>query len=270
MLRKLKLTLYPPLVAAVLLVGLCRASLGQGDADLEAPGLAPFHATLAGGATTLFQNVRIFNGNSAALSAPSNVLVRGNTIEQISVNPITVETNGNVRVIAANGRVLMPGLIDAHWHAFMAATPQMLLMTADSSYLQLLAARQAEATLMKGVTTIRDLGGPVFGLKRAIDEGVMIGPRIYPSGAFISQTSGHGDFRFVFEVPRTLGGPLSHSEVEGVAAIADSPDGGAPARARAVEERREPDQADGGWWRRLASQPDRVDPVYRSRNSCLG
>jgi len=65
------------------------------------------------------------------------------------------------------------------------------------------------------------LGGPVFGLKRAIDEGVMVGPRIYPSGAFISQTSGHGDFRFVFEVPRTLGEPLGHSEVEG---IADSPD----------------------------------------------
>jgi imidazolonepropionase-like amidohydrolase len=212
------------LVTAALLVGLCRASLGQGDADLEAPGLAPFHATLAGGATTLFQNVRIFNGKSAALSAASNVLVKGNTIERISVSPITVQTNSDVRIIAANGRVLMPGLIDAHWHAFMAATPQMLLMTADSSYLQLLAARQAEATLMRGFTTVRDLGGPVFGLKRAIDEGVMIGPRIYPSGAFISQTSGHGDFRFVFELPRTLGGPLSHSEVEGVAAIADSPD----------------------------------------------
>jgi imidazolonepropionase-like amidohydrolase len=224
MVRKLKLALYPLLVTAALLVGLCRASLGQGDADLEAPGLAPFHATLAGGATTLFQNVRIFNGKSAALSAASNVLVKGNTIERISVSPITVETNADVRVVAANGRVLMPGLIDAHWHAFMAATPQMLLMTADSSYLQLLAARQAEATLMRGFTTIRDLGGPVFGLKRAIDEGVMIGPRIYPSGAFISQTSGHGDFRFVFELPRTLGGPLSHSEVEGVAAIADSPD----------------------------------------------
>src|SRR5690349_4563014 len=77
---------------------------------------------------------------------------------------------------------------------------------------------------MRGFTTVRDLGGPVFGLKRAIDEGVMTGPRIYPSGAFISQTSGHGDFRFPFEVPRTLGGPLSHSEVEGIAAIADSPD----------------------------------------------
>jgi imidazolonepropionase-like amidohydrolase len=77
---------------------------------------------------------------------------------------------------------------------------------------------------MRGFTTVRDLGGPVFGLKRAIDEGIMSGPRLHPSGAFISQTSGHGDLRFSFEVPRTLGGPLSHSEVEGVAVIADSPD----------------------------------------------
>src|SRR5260221_7442933 len=140
--------------------------------------------------------------------------------------------NANVHVIAAIARVLMPALIDAHWHAFTAATPQMLLMTADPSYLQLLAARQAEATLMRGFTTVRDLGGPVFGLKRAIDEGVMIGPRIYP----ISQTSGHGDFRFSFELPRTPGGPLSHSEVEGVAAIADSPD---EVRLRAREQLRQ-------------------------------
>src|SRR5260221_1687093 len=144
--------------------------------------------------------------------------------------------NANVHVIAAIARVLMPALIDAHWHAFTAATPQMLLMTADPSYLQLLAARQEEARVMRGYTTVRDLGGPVFGLKRAIDEGVMIGPRIYPSGAFISQTSGHGDFRFSFELPRTPGGPLSHSEVEGVAAIADSPD---EVRLRAREQLRQ-------------------------------
>jgi imidazolonepropionase-like amidohydrolase len=234
MVWKLKLVLYPSLVLAVFLVGLCRASWGQGDADLEALGLAPFPTTLARGAT-LFQNVRIFDGKSKVLSAPSNVLVKDNTIERISVSPITVEANTNVRVIAADERVLMPGLIDAHWHAFMAATPQMVLMTADAPYLHLLAARQAEATLLRGFTTVRDLGGPVFGLKRAIDEGVMVGPRIYPSGAFISQTSGHGDFRFVFEVPRTLGGPLSHSEVEGIAAIADSPD---EVRLRAREQLR--------------------------------
>ena len=233
MVEKSTLVLYPLLLLAVVLVGLCRPSWGQGDADFEAPGLAPFPTTLARSAT-LFQNVRIFDGKSSALSAPSNVLIKGNTIERISADPISVETN-TVRVIAADGRVLMPGLIDAHWHAFMAATPQLLLMTADPPYLHLLAARQAEATLMRGFTTVRDLGGPVFGLKRAIDEGVTLGPRVYPSGAFISQTSGHGDFRFRFEVPRTLGGPLSHSEVEGVAAIADSPD---EVRLRAREQLR--------------------------------
>src|SRR5262249_14698845 len=224
MIRRLKLPLYLLLVSAALSAGPCRVSLAQGDADLEAPGLPPFPTASGGGTAALFQNVRIFDGRSAALSAPSDLLVRGNTIERISASPITVETNTNVQVIAGNGRVLMPGLIDAHWHAFMAATPQMLLMTADASYLHLLAARQAEATLMRGFTTVRDMGGPVLGLKRAIDEGVMTGPRIYPSGAFISQTSGHGDFRWRFEVPRTPGGPLSNSEVEGVAAIADSPD----------------------------------------------
>ena len=233
--RWTRVVLCPALMLAALIVGICRASLGH-DAHLEAPGLAPFPTTLASGTATLFQNVRIFDGKSAALSALSNVLVRNNTIERISVNPITIEPNANVHVMEANGRVLMPGFIDAHWHAFMAATPQILAMTADPSYLHLLAARQAEATLMRGFTTVRDLGGPVFGLKRAIDEGVVIGPRIYPSGAFISQTSGHGDFRFPFEVPRMLGGSLSHSEVVGVAAIADSPD---EVRLRAREQLRQ-------------------------------
>jgi imidazolonepropionase-like amidohydrolase len=224
-----------PLILAVALVaGNCRSSVAQGDADLVAPGSEPVAAPVSRG-TTLFQNVRIFDGRSAALSAASNVLVKDGIIERISTAPISVDTTANVRVIAASGRVLIPGLMDAHWHAYMAAVPQMVLMTADPSYLHLLAARQAQATLMRGFTTVRDLGGPVFGLKRAIDEGVMIGPRIYPSGAFISQTSGHGDFRFFFEVPRTLGGPLSYSEAVGVAAIADSPD---EVRLRAREQLR--------------------------------
>ena len=120
------------MLASAFVVASCQVSLAQGDADLEAPGLAPF-ATPASPQPTLFQNVRIFDGRSATLSAPSNVLVRGNTIARISAGPITFEADANVRVIAANGRVLMPGLIDAHWHAFMAATPQMLLMTADAA-----------------------------------------------------------------------------------------------------------------------------------------
>src|SRR5215472_10195864 len=214
------------------LAAICQMVLAQGEADLAAAGetSAP---TASVSTSILFQNVRIFDGRNAALSPPANVLVKGNIIERISSEPIPV--GPGVSVIAGNGRTLMPGLIDAHWHAVMASVPQPVLMTADPNYLQLLAARQAAATLMRGFTTVRDLGGPVFGLKRAIDEGVTLGPRIYPSGAFISQTSGHGDFRSLFEVPRTLGGPLSHSEVEGVAAIADSPD---EVRLRAREQLR--------------------------------
>jgi imidazolonepropionase-like amidohydrolase len=229
----LKLTQHPLLVFAALLAVLCRTGQAQ-DYDLAALGAAAPPILASGGPATLFQNVRIFDGKSSVLSAPSNVLVRNHVIERVSINPITPDAN--VSVIAGNGHVLMPGLIDAHWHAFMAGTPQMVLMTASSDYLVLLAARQAETTLMQGFTTVRDLGGPVFGLKRAIDEGVMVGPRIYPSGAMISQTSGHGDFRSSFELPRLLGGPLSHSEAEGIAAIADSPD---EVRLRAREQLRQ-------------------------------
>ena len=101
------------------------------------------------------------DGKSSTLSAPSDVPVKGNTVERISASPIPVDTNLDFQVLAANGRVLMPGLIDAHWHAFMAATSQMLLTIADAPYLHLLAARQAEATLMPDFTTVRDVGGPV-------------------------------------------------------------------------------------------------------------
>ena len=219
--------------AGLLLALVAASPAAAQDFDIEMPGdAAPGRAD--SGRATLFTDVRIFDGTSPTLSPPSNVLVRGNLIERISAEPIAVEA-GRSRVIAGGGRVLMPGLIDAHWHAFMAATPQPVLMTADPSYLTLLAAQQAEATLMRGFTTVRDLGGPVFGLKRAIDEGVIAGPRIYPSGAMISQTSGHGDFRFGFELPRQPGGPLSYTEREGIAAIADSPD---EVRLRAREQLR--------------------------------
>jgi imidazolonepropionase-like amidohydrolase len=88
----------------------------------------------------------------------------------------------------------------------------------------LLASVEAEATLMRGFTTVRDLGGPSFALKRAIDEGVAVGPRIYPSGAMITITGGHGDFRGRSEVPRNLGGPLTRMDVLNFSQLADSPD----------------------------------------------
>ena len=77
---------------------------------------------------------------------------------------------------------------------------------------------------MRGFTTVRDVGGPVFGLKRAIDEGIVKGPRIYPAGAVITVTSGHGDFRQLTDLPRQLGGTLSRMEQTGGSMVVDSPD----------------------------------------------
>jgi imidazolonepropionase-like amidohydrolase len=77
---------------------------------------------------------------------------------------------------------------------------------------------------MRGFTTVRDLGGPSFALKQAIDDGLVTGPRIYPSGAPITTTGGHGDMRPLSDLPRSPGGPLSYMERTGSANIADSAD----------------------------------------------
>jgi imidazolonepropionase-like amidohydrolase len=173
---------------------------------------------------TLFQNVRVFDGKSGTIGPASNVLIKGNVIASVSTADIAVDPKLAATIVAGGGRVLMPGLIEAHWHAMMVAPTFAAAMTADMGYITLLAGQEAEATLMRGFTTVRDMGGPTFGLKRAIDEGIIAGPRIYPSGAFISQTAGHGDFRQLSEIPRTQNAPLSYAERIGVAAIADSPD----------------------------------------------
>jgi imidazolonepropionase-like amidohydrolase len=187
-------------------------------------GLPAAHAQEASGAVTLFENVRVFDGRSATLSAPSHVLVRGNIIERISAAPIPTDRRADTRIIDGVGRTLMPGLIDAHWHAMMVRPTPAALLANDVGYSNLLAGAEATATLMRGFTTVRDMGGPSFGLKRAIDEGLLPGPRIYPSGAVITVTSGHGDFRQLSDLPRTLGGMLSRVEQLGGAMIADSPD----------------------------------------------
>jgi imidazolonepropionase-like amidohydrolase len=175
-------------------------------------------------AVTLFKNVRIFDGKAEKLTDPGNVMVRGNIIERVSSGSIETPADADVTVIDGGGRTLMPGLIDAHWHAMLVRPPVASLLTADTGYLNLLAGAEATATLLRGFTTVRDVGGPTFGLKQAIDEGVLAGPRIFPSGAIVTITGGHGDFRPFTDLPRTLGGPLTRQETTGASMVADSPD----------------------------------------------
>ena len=173
---------------------------------------------------TLFLNVRIFDGTNATLSPSSSVLVKGNTIQRVSTSPIDAGAIENVRVINGQGRVLMPGLIDAHWHAMLIRPNPAEAIVGDIGFNNIAAGVEATDTLMRGFTTVRDVGGPVFGLKTAIDTGLIAGPRVYPSGAVISVTSGHGDFRQLSELPRTIGGPLSRMEQIGGSMVADGPD----------------------------------------------
>jgi imidazolonepropionase-like amidohydrolase len=218
-------------VLSLVLAGVaCSAGGGQSASNSAPPpsGPAPAAPPPTPGqkapAGVEFRNVRIFDGHSDKLSAPSNVLVKGNRIEKISTEALPAEPGTDITVIDGGGRTLMPGLIDNHWHTMLVRPPVTQLTTSDPGYLNLLAGAEANDTLMRGFTTVRDLGGPSFGLKRAIDEGVVNGPRIFPSGAIITVTSGHGDFRTPADLPRTQGGPLSHQEELGASMVADSPD----------------------------------------------
>ncbi|WP_127133167.1 metal-dependent hydrolase family protein [Pseudoflavitalea rhizosphaerae] len=178
---------------------------------------------VSGQTTILINNVQIFDGVSEKL-VTGNVLVQGDTISRISSAPIPVNRSAATKIIDGKGKFLMPGLIDAHWHTMMCAMPEMVLLTADIGYINLVAAHEAGKTLLRGFTSVRDLAGPSFGLKRAIDQGLTPGPRIYPSGAMISQSGGHGDFRMPYEVPSAPGAPLSHGDEMGAGAIADGVD----------------------------------------------
>ena len=201
--------------------GLSRRSVLKGvAASLAAPVLGLVSPAFAQSPAKplLLKNVNIFDGTGGKLVEGQGVLVEGRLIKALVASADTV---ADADVIDCGGRTLMPGMIDAHWHSILAGISQMVAMTADIPYVHLVAAQEAERTVLRGFTTVRDVGGPAFALKRAIDEGRIAGPRIYPSGAMISQTSGHGDFRMRTDLPRSAQTDLSLTEEAGIAAIAD-------------------------------------------------
>ena len=171
---------------------------------------------------TLFKNVNVFNGTEDRLYENHQVLVEGNTIKAISAGEI--ETKSHATVIDGGGRTLMPGLIDSHVHLNLTG----LFHSFDQAEFArwdavgAMAAANARDYLMDGYTTVRDACGQGDGLKDLIDKDILVGPRIYPSGACIGPTSGHGDWRSPRS--RALGGPKSTVEVLGFVEIADGPD----------------------------------------------
>jgi imidazolonepropionase-like amidohydrolase len=155
-----------------------------------------------GPAPILIQNARIFDGVSEDLIEGQDVLVQDGMIAEIAAG---IEPPEGAVVIDAGGRVMTPGFIYMHEHIMMqASSPELLI--ADDRYIAILATQTARDYLDRGITTIRDAAGNTFGLKQAIDRGVVPGPRIYPSGAMISQSSGHADHNFPSEPTSFMAG----------------------------------------------------------------
>jgi len=173
------------------------------------------------GRPIVLTNLRFFDGNTLSMQSGRDIVIEGGRITAL---PATGSGPTEADIIDCGGRAVTPGLIDCHWHATLVSVSQIAALTQDIAFVHLVAGQEAGATLMRGFTTVRDTGGPVFGLKLAIDNGVVTGPRIFPSGAMISQTSGHGDFRLLSTLPRMPGDAADYTERTGVAAIADGAD----------------------------------------------
>jgi len=213
------------------------------------------------GSVTLFRNVNVFDGKNEKLLAGHDVLVVENKIKKIGKKlkisdtyEIDVKTGGlkqvgggsahdfqgsgnrvvvvyepekkvkkevKVNVIDGKGHTLMPGLIDAHWHVMFNFWQISKIVTAEFGHHSIAAALNAKDTLLRGFTTVRDPGGNCMPVKKAIDEGLADGPRIYPSLGILSQTSGHFDFRGPNDVPEDPNALLSYTQKVGHTIIAD-------------------------------------------------
>ena len=170
---------------------------------------------------TLITNVSIFDGSNETLITGKDVVVSGNTISKI------VATGGDASsydaVIDGKGGYLTPGLIDSHYHAFIGPAFSEV-MSQPFMVSHYAAAMEVKAYLESGVTTIREMGGPATGLQIAIDKGYIPGPRVYPSGMMITQTSGHMDFRNPNHLPKEMGGSAPLIEMMGTGYLADGAD----------------------------------------------
>ena len=166
---------------------------------------------------TLFNNCRIFDGAENLPAENMAVLVEDGRIKEISDRPLSAS---DARVIDAKGRTLMPGLIDAHYHALLADLTPANLDIMPPSLLHQHAHVNLKSALDRGYTSVRDAGGADIGLVRAVEEGLIQGPRIFHAGKALSQTGGHGDMR-----PATHFEPCACAAYHGpICAVADGVD----------------------------------------------
>lgn len=134
----------------------------------------------------LIKNVNVFDGKNSQIKEHQNIVIEDNLVTEIFSGDYA--TDQFEQIIDGKGEYAIPGLTDAHVHLGKTHIDE-----ATASYDAIVGAVVAGKLLDHGITTVRDAGSVTTGLKRAIDEGVIKGPRIYPSMNYLSQTCGHGD-----------------------------------------------------------------------------
>lgn len=152
--------------------------------------------------SVLIQNVNIFDGKKEELIMNMSVLVEGNKIAKIASS---IQAPEGATVIDGGYRTMTPGIVSTHEHIMMQLN-FMEFYSTDTRYSACVSTVVAKNYLMNGWTTIRDCGGNAFSLKKAIDSDMLMGPRIIPCGAMISQTGGHSDHRFDAHGSALVGG----------------------------------------------------------------
>src|SRR5919197_3382637 len=140
----------------------------------------------------LFRGMRLLDPRWDEARDGYEVLVEGSEIKDVTDRPIKAPS---ADVIECAGRTLIPGLIDCHAHVFLSEVSVRALAAVPLTLMTARAAALARAMLDRGFTTVRDAGGADWGIKQAIDDGLIPGPRLFIAGRPISATGGHGDFR---------------------------------------------------------------------------
>jgi imidazolonepropionase-like amidohydrolase len=140
----------------------------------------------------LLEDCLLFNGESDVTDERHHLIIDDGKIKEISTRPILTAAATTLRL---GGRFVMPGLIDAHFHAYGASLDIGAVDHTLPSLRALQARKHLEESLQRGFTTVRDAGGADMGLVLATQRGLIRGPRIFPAGLGLSQTGGHGDMR---------------------------------------------------------------------------
>lgn len=141
----------------------------------------------------VIRNVNVFDGVNEELHKDQDVLIVDGIIQQL--DDTAIDSPEGAQIIDGDGRTLMPGMIDVHTHLAITTALDDIHGNITPEENAIRSTVIARDFLVDGFTSVRDAGGNTFGLKKSIDSGLIPGPRIFPSGAFLSQTSGHGDFR---------------------------------------------------------------------------